>query len=349
MEYFENNGTTSVFMGDPRQPASNGTISTGPASLNGPISTGSASSNGPISTGSASNIGRCSYDENSQFDTSNCNKCFSNNNCRTSDCKSVCNLNLCEGKDDIDCEANAIVDLYKSLFNKYKDHHNSLDNNDIQQINIDFSSIASSGENAVSRNIWNMLTGMYNFGTINSKGNYVDSQRLGNVLKSQEQSISDDGEFLNTMQRVDSTMKRQIEINLYDYRKTEYNVNIFKQIIIVIGIGLIFPVLVKFNILDRNTGLVIWGVLMVVILVYAIFMIYVKNSNRDDIDFNKFNFVKPTDEEIARSRLANAMSKSDKANCQALAEMDNDFDPASVNIDITPYLSSESEPKCFRN
>ena len=315
MEYFSTNETTSV--------------------------SGDTSSSGSMD---------CPYDENTQYDKNNCNNCFGNSGCRTADCKNVCNLDLCEGADT--CKAVAIVDLYKSVFNKYKEYHNSLDSTELQKMEIDFSSISSSGENAVSRNMWNMLTNMYDVGTMNSKSNYVDSQRLGNVLKSQEQIISDDGEFLNNLQRMDSTMKRQIEIDLYDYRKMESHVTIFKHIVIAVAIALIIPALVKFKIIERNIGMVIWGILMVIVLIYAIFMIYVKDGNRDDIDFNKFNFVKPTDEEIARSRLANAMSNSEKSKCQALAEMEDDFDPASVNIDITPYLSdkqgSQSQSQCFR-
>ena len=79
-------------------------------------------------------------------------------------------------------------------------------------------------------------------------------------------------------------------------------------------------------------------------------MLYVKNLDRDDNDFNKFNFVKPTNEEIARSRIAASMSEKDKARCNALAEIEDDFDPSSVNIDITPYLSKDgAQGQCFKN
>ena len=49
---------------------------------------------------------------------------------------------------------------------------------------MDFSSITGTGENGVSRNLWNMLTGMYDLGTTDSKSNYVDGTRLNNLLKS---------------------------------------------------------------------------------------------------------------------------------------------------------------------
>ena len=52
--------------------------------------------------------------------------------------------------------------------------------------------------------------------------------------------------------------------------------------------------------------------------------------------FNKkFNFAKPTDEQVARSKMLSEMSHRDKARCQALSELEDDFDPASLNIDIS--------------
>ena len=105
----------------------------------------------------------------------------------------------------------------------------------------------------------------------------------------------------------------------------QYNLTIIKQAIVFVAIILIF--LVKLNVLDKNTGLVIWFILLVVLLIYVIFMIIVKNSNRDDVDFREYNFVKPTDDEIARSRIAASMSSKDRAKCKALADMEDDFDP----------------------
>ena len=124
-------------------------------------------------------------------------------------------------------------------------------------MDMDFSSISGTGENGVSRNLWNMLTGMYDLGTIDSKSNYVDSTRLNNLLKSQEMIIEQDGTLLNSLQRMDSTEKRQVEMNLYERRKLQYQVNIFKHIVLAIGVALFISELVKFKKLDKNTGMVI--------------------------------------------------------------------------------------------
>jgi len=291
----------------------------------------------------------CNYNDTSSFSSVNCDDCFGSNRCTTDECSSVCNLNLCENSTD-DCSEETmtnIVDLYKSLFGKMKEYFHEHDT--LGTININFSQIANSGPDVVRLELWNILKDMYEVGTLNSKSNFVDKQRLDNVLKSQEYIISDDGVLLNNLKTVDNTMKRQMEIDLNQYRRTQYNLTIIKQAIVFVAIILIFPALVKFNVLDKNTGLVIWFVLLVVLLIYVLFMIIVKNSNRDDIDFREYNFVKPTDDEIARSRIAASMSSKDKAKCKALAAMEDDFDPESINIDITPYKTNEEGggSQCF--
>jgi hypothetical protein len=291
----------------------------------------------------------CKYNESSSFSSVNCDDCFGSINCKTDHCKSVCDLNLCEGSSEDCSEENmtSIVDLYKSLFGKMKQYFS--DHDTLGNITINFSQIASSGPDVVRLELWNILKDMYDVGTLNSKSNYVDKQRLDNVLKSQQYIISDDGVLLNNLKTADNTMKRQMEIDLNEFRKTQYNLNVIKQAIVFVAIILIFPALVKLGVLNKNTGLVIWFVLLVVLLIYVVFMIIIKNSNRDDINFREYNFVKPTDDEIARSRIAASMSTKDKAKCKALSAMNDDFDPESINIDITPYKTDEegSGGQCF--
>ena len=291
----------------------------------------------------------CKYNDLSTFSSVNCDECFGSINCTTSECNKVCDLNLCESS-SADCSEEtitSIVDLYKSLFGKMKEYFAEHDT--LGSISINFSQIANSGPDVVRLELWNILKDMYEVGTLNSKSNYVDKQRLENVMRSQEYIISDDGVLLNNLKTVDNTMKRQMEIDLNDFRKTQYNLRIIKQSIVFVAIILIFPALVKLKVLDKKTGLVIWLVLIVVLLIYVLFMIIVKNSNRDDVNFREYNFVKPTDDEIARSRIAASMSSKDKAKCKALSEMDDDFDAESINIDITPYRTNEEGGggKCF--
>ena len=130
-----------------------------------------------------------------------------------------------------------------------------------------------------------------------------------------------------------------------------YQVDIFKKLVIAIGLALIIPAIVKFDLIPRNVGMLIWVIYMVVVLIYVIFVLFVKEKTRDDNDFRTFNFVKPNDEEIARSRMLSEMSEKDKVKCQALAEMDDGFDPSSIDIDISEYKSKddlENVDSCVR-
>ena len=291
----------------------------------------------------------CIYNERIE-NNAECNTCFESENCSLNECESVCNLDICG--DDEGCderESRDIVDLYRSLFIRIKNYINQNDN--LPNLEVNFNTFKTQGVSGTRNEIKRLLETMYRTGTMDSKSNYVDKHRLDNMLKSQEIIITDDGVLLNNLKNADNTSKRQMEININEFRKTEYNLGVIKQVVIFVAIMLLIPALVKFKVLDKKTGMVIWMVLLVVILIYAGFMIMVKNSNRDDIDFKQYNFVKPTDDEIARSRIAASMSSRDKARCKALAQMDDDFDPESINIDISPYTSDDapSQGRCFSN
>ena len=283
----------------------------------------------------------CKYNNNSEIDNSDCNTCFESDNCSINECKGVCDF-----KDGYQSE---IVELYRSLFFKMKDFINK--NDSLPKLEVNFNSFKTFGANGTQYEIKRLLESMYKNGTLNSKSNYVDKHRLDNILKSQEIMITDDGILLNNLKNTDNTSKRQMEININEFRKIEYNLVVIKQVVIFVAVMLLIPALVKFNILDKKSGMVIWMVLLVVISIYALFMIFVKNNNRDDIDFKQYNFVKPTDDEIARSRIAASMSSRDKERCKALSQMDDDFEPESINIDITPYRTKDlpSQGKCFSN
>ena len=302
-----------------------------------------------IESGETSTQG-CSYTDTTLPNKEKCNNCFGTLDCSISKCSSVCEMDdLCEGVGSgcTEEKVKSVIDLYKTLFGKMKNYFHEHDT--LGTINLDFSDISNRDGDTVRDLLWAMLKDMYDVGTLNSKSNFVDKQRLENVLKSQEHILNEDGIILNNLKTADNTMKRQMEIDLNEFRKTQYNLAIIKQAIVFIAIILIIPALVKFNVIKKKMGIVIWIILLVVLLIYVIFMIVIKNNNRDDIDFREYNFVKPTDDEIARSRIAASMSKKDKAKCKALAAMEDDFDADSINIDITPYRTNEKagEGQCF--
>ena len=235
-------------------------------------------------------------------------------------------------------------EVYRGIFEEIKkiiENNNKL--NDIA----DFDSLKKLGSNDnIKTELWGLLTGIYKNETEVAKLIFEDKDKYDTIIKEQNYIIDDDGILLNNLKTIDNTMKRQMEIDLNEFRKIQYNLTIIKQSIIFVAIILIIPALVKFKVIDKKMGLMIWFVLLIVLLIYIIFMIVIKNSNRDDINFKEYNFVKPTDEEIARSRIAAAsMSDKDKVKCRALANIEEDYDTDSINIDITKYKTKEDN-KC---
>ena len=74
---------------------------------------------------------------------------------------------------------------------------------------------------------------------------------------------------------------------------------------------------------------------MFVILYFA----YFKNYNRDTHNFNKFNFKNPDSKEIAKSKINVDLSDSDQARCQAFSEIQADFDPNTIQLNMDEYIT----------
>lgn len=236
------------------------------------------------------------------------------------------------------------TNIYRGIFEEIK---NNIENNPKLNNIPTFDDVKQLGNNNdIKKKLWELLSSIYKNETTEAQLLFYDKDKLDKFMKEQENIINDDGILLNNLQSIDNTMKRQMEINLNEFRKTQYNLTIIKQSIIFIAVILIIPALVKFKAIEKKIGLMIWCILLAVLLIYVIFMIIIKNSNRDDINFKEYNFVKPTDEEIARSRIAAAsMSNEDKVKCQALANIEEDYDTDNINIDITKYKTND-DTKC---
>ena len=80
------------------------------------------------------------------------------------------------------------------------------------------------------------------------------------------------------------------------------------------------------------------------------YKLYFTDMNRDELVYTKYNFVKPSEREIALSRAKAQLSDSDKARCQAFAELEEELEIPRINLDISEYQSSpDSAPdSCSR-
>jgi hypothetical protein len=175
-------------------------------------------------------------------------------------------------------------------------------------------------------NIGNELISNYNELKLN--------KRISDEYKSQ---VSNKQNNINSVKGEKHTNKRLVEINANKERKLNFILFILKITLVISGCLIVIPLLQKLNILNKKLSLMIWCVSVLVLLLVVLYFIYFKDYNRDPNDFNKFNFMNPGDEEIAKSKLNVDLSETDKARCQAFSELEESVDASSINVDIAQY------------
>ena len=156
---------------------------------------------------------------------------------------------------------------------------------------------------------------------------------------------------MNELLNENTTSKREIEINYNFIKRKEEKIKFFKYTFIAIVILSIIPLLSisKIGLIPKVLAFLIWLIVMVVILIIVIFKVFIENRHRDDINFFEYNFEKPSNNEIARSKMQHELSKKDKDKCNALAELGDYLDPKNFSFDETAMkewgLEDNSENK----
>ena len=171
------------------------------------------------------------------------------------------------------------------------------------------------------------------------------NKRIRDEYKSQ---VSNKQNNINSVKGEKHTNKRLVEINANKERKLNFILFILKITLVISGCLIVIPLLQKLNILNKKLSLMIWCFCVLILLIVVLYFIYFKNYNRDPNDFNKFNFMNPGDEEIAKSKLNVDLSDEDQARCQAFSESEESVDASSIDIDISQYKTKTQsvDAKC---
>lgn len=118
-----------------------------------------------------------------------------------------------------------------------------------------------------------------------------------------------------------------------------------KICLIVVGCLVVFPLLCKLGILDKMTSVIVWAICNIIILLVILYVLYIKNYNREPNNFNKFSFINPTDDEVNKSKLNLEISDTDKARCQAFAESELEYDTSDIdNTLFNKYVTATQQP-----
>lgn len=192
----------------------------------------------------------------------------------------------------------------------------------------------------------NKLTEDYNNITDEAITNYkVFKQNKDlNTLSNYKNNLNDN---VKDMRNDAMTNKRLIEIKLNKGRRLEYIINILKICLVIAGCMVVFPILNKLGILDKNMTFIMWAICTVIMILVILYYVYIHINNRDRNNFNKFNFQNPDSELISKSKINVDLSESDYARCKAFEEVNTEYDPDSViNFSIDPYRTDNPVSTC---
>ena len=175
----------------------------------------------------------------------------------------------------------------------YKDLQSSMDSdykNDRKNIQID-EKITDLAEHR--NNIWDFLNQKYKDNTELRQKLFARQCQLTKQKEEQENEIEYLKTKVNDMLVEANTTKRHFQEEKYQKHKYEYysylhQVSIISLVIVSIILGLGYS-----NLINGVNSLLISGIIIIGLIIYAIYYIYIVNLNRNNINWNKFNFPLP--------------------------------------------------------
>ena len=117
-------------------------------------------------------------------------------------------------------------------------------------------------------------------------------------------------------------------------------------VLLTVGVLVIFPLLSKLGLIPLTVGMGVWAVGLIGILGFMAYKLYFTDMNRDQLEYAKYNFNKPSDEEVAKSRAIAQMNDKDKARCQAFSELEDELDIPNIELDVSKYKTNAPTNKC---
>jgi hypothetical protein len=236
-----------------------------------------------------------------------------------------------------------VQDFYKDIFNTYKAHHDALEEElpDLK-LDVDFYNIRELPPDTIARSMFTLIKNLYDVSTFNTRNLYGDKRSTDQEIDKLKTEIDKKRLVINDLKSLNSTNKREIEINMYKTKKMRNTNKVLMIVMLVVGCLVLFPILSAAKVLPMMAATIIWAVGLIAVLGYMSYKLYFTDMNRDEIVYTKYNFVKPSEREVALSRAKAQLSDSDKARCQAFAELEEELDIPRINLDISEYKSDLS-------
>lgn len=162
------------------------------------------------------------------------------------------------------------------------------------------------------------------------------------TIQIQRNLIESYNKEINTGNRNNETGKRIGEIEVRGIGEALYKKKLAVHSIILIICLTIILLLYKADKITKKAAVVLYVLGLIAIALYVFYKLYITQSNVDDHYYKKYNFVKPTKEEVLLSKL-NYEKSLRKNNERSVDDINNNI-PAN-SIDISEYINDMNE-KC---
>ena len=202
------------------------------------------------------------------------------------------------------------------------------------------------GEEKMYKNLFNAAVQKYNENTFKTLSNYRERQGVRNEHDQVKKQLNDKVGVINDLKSLNETTKREVEINMFKTRKLQDTNKVLMIVLLTVGVLVIFPLLSKLGIIPVTISMGIWAVGLIGILGFMAYKLYFTDMNRDQLEYAKYNFNKPSDQEIAKSRAIAQMNDKDKARCQAFSELEDELDIPNIELDVSKYKTNAPTNKC---
>lgn len=185
---------------------------------------------------------------------------------------------------------------FNDLIDAMQTNANKLDTN---QSKINFDDLKKISDTNLQRDIiWNILNTEYNYCTDMVEFFDRDLKKSKDLYNSKNEQVNNLEQLFKSKNDINSTLKRDFELNKYTYDKKHKHLEFFKVCLITLGVLIILPILRYFNFISKGMAFLLFFFANILTLMYGVYLIKIDDKNRDQKWYNKFKFRTPTKKDI---------------------------------------------------
>ena len=173
------------------------------------------------------------------------------------------------------------------------------------------------------------LMGMYDINTNILADNYEMAKRGENSITRKKNIINNNKKAIKELLESLKVKEREYKMNLGRFERLNYDTELMKHLLWFCIAMFIVPLLYLANLLPKIFAVIVWLLLLGIFIGFTLYKRHNNNLGRDSIFYGQYNFDKPTNENILKSRLKQQLDPKCKAD---LDTAEDDFDPSKIDI-----------------